>query len=197
MKVLFHVCCAPCLEYPSKILKEEEIDFDAFFYNPNIHPYWEYQRRREAIEEFTEDKNIKLILSSPKNNLLKQQSVSNEKIWKEKNDLNRCEFCYSTRLDKTAQSAKEHGYEYYSTTLLLSIYQNHDMIKKIGNEIANKYSIKFYDRDFRIGFRESQNMARKDNLYRQKHCGCISSLYKSALKDKIIGNAPREWIAYS
>ena len=195
MKILMHTCCAPCLEYPAKILLEEGIEFVSYFYNPNIQPYWEYEKRRDALEEFAELKNIELILSSPKENLMKKESLVNETIWKEKNDSKRCEFCYITRLDNTAKFAKDNNYKYFSTTLLLSIYQNHELIKKIGKEISEKYSIEFYDRDFRSGFRESQILARQDNLYRQKHCGCLSSLYKSALKDKIISNAPREWIA--
>jgi len=195
MKILMHTCCAPCLEYPSKILQEEGIEYVAYFYNPNIQPYWEHERRKKALEELSEMKNFKLVLSTPEENKLIEESLINEAIWKEQNDLKRCEFCYRTRLDNVARYAKENSYEYFSTTLLLSIYQNHDLIKRVGNEIAEKYSIKFYERDFRNGFRESQYMAKNDHLYRQKHCGCILSLYKSALKDKIIGNAPRDWIS--
>ncbi len=195
MKILMHTCCAPCLEYPSKILQEEGIEFVAYFYNPNIQPYWEHERRKKALEELSDMKNFELVLSTPDENKIIEDSLNNENIWKEQIDLKRCEFCYRTRLDNVARYAKEKGYKYFSTTLLLSIYQNHDLIKTVGNEIAKKYSIKFYERDFRNGFRESQSMAKNDHLYRQKHCGCIVSLYKSALKDKIIGNAPRDWVS--
>jgi len=195
MKILLHTCCAPCLEYPAKVLQEEGIEFVSYFYNPNIQPYWEHERRRIALEELSEIKKFKVVISSPEENKLIEESLINEAIWKEQDDLKRCEFCYKTRMDNVARYAKQNGFKYFSTTLLLSIYQNHELIKKVGNEIALKYMIGFYERDFRNGFKESQAMAKTDHLYRQKHCGCILSLYKSALKNKIIGNAPKEWVS--
>lgn len=89
---------------------------------------------------------------------------------------NRCtNYCYRVRLEQTAKYAKENGYDAFSTTLLVSIYQNHDEIKKIGEELANIYGIKFLYRDFRVGFRQGQAKARELGLYMQKYCGCIFS----------------------
>lgn len=89
---------------------------------------------------------------------------------------NRCtNYCYRTRLEKTAQYAKENGYDSFSTTLLVSPYQKHDDIKRIGEELAEKYGLEFHYVDFRAGYREGQAKARELGLYMQKYCGCIFS----------------------
>ena len=103
------------------------------------------------------------------------------------NDLeNRCvKYCYRVRLEQTAKYAKENGYDTFSTTLLISPYQNHEALKKIGNEMAQKYNLTFLYRDFRPGFREGQAEARELGLYMQKYCGCVFSEEQSQLAKKI------------
>lgn len=93
------------------------------------------------------------------------------------NDLeNRCvNYCYRVRLEQTAKFAKENGYDSFSTTLLVSPYQNHEALKQVGKEIAEKYGLEFVYRDFRVGFREGQAKARELGLYMQKYCGCVFS----------------------
>ena len=89
---------------------------------------------------------------------------------------NRCvKYCYRVRFEQTARYAKEHGYDTFSTTLLISPYQNHNALKKIGEEMAEKYGLNFLYRDFRPGFREGQAEARELGLYMQKYCGCVFS----------------------
>lgn len=102
------------------------------------------------------------------------------------NDLeNRCvKYCYRVRLEQTAKYAKENGYDTFSTTLLISPYQNHEALKKIGNEMAQKYNLTFLYRDFRPGFREGQAEARELGLYMQKYCGCVFSEEQSQLAKK-------------
>jgi predicted adenine nucleotide alpha hydrolase (AANH) superfamily ATPase len=87
----------------------------------------------------------------------------------------RCELCYRLRLTQTAQAAQKNGFEYFSTTLLISPHQKHEIFKKIGPKIGQEFGIKFYYEDFRPGFPESQKLIRQMNLYRQKYCGCIFS----------------------
>ena len=95
---------------------------------------------------------------------------------------NRCvKYCYRVRLEQTARYAKEHGYDTFSTTLLISPYQNHNALKKIGEEMAEKYGLNFLYRDFRPGFREGQAEARELGLYMQKYCGCVFSEEQSML----------------
>ena len=165
MKLLMHMCCAPCSTYPVKILKEKNINFTGYFYNPNIHPYEEYERRRNTVKEFSEIVNIDVIYNDE----------YLEREWLEYKDNNRCKMCYNLRIDKTAHYASLNGYNAFTTTLLISPYQNHELIKELGNEYAKKYGIEFYYEDFRPYFREGQSIAREYNLYRQKYCGCIIS----------------------
>lgn len=165
MKLLMHMCCAPCSTYPVKILKEKNINFTGYFYNPNIHPYEEYERRRNTVKEFSEIVNIDVIYNDE----------YLEREWLEYKDNNRCKMCYNLRIDKTAHYASLNGYNAFTSTLLISPYQNHELIKELGNKYAKKYGIEFYYEDFRPYFREGQSIAREYNLYRQKYCGCIIS----------------------
>ena len=182
MKLLMHTCCAPCSIYCIQTLRNENIEPTAYWFNPNIHPYMEYKTRRDTLIEYAEKINLDLIVEE--NYGLREfcKNVS-ENIEK------RCsEYCYKVRMEQTARYAKENGFDYFTTTLLVSPYQNHELLKKVCEEIAEKYQIKFLYRDFRIGFREGQNQARQLGLYMQKYCGCIFSeeerYMERILKDK-------------
>ena len=169
MKLLLHTCCAPCSVYCIESLKSENIEPTVYWYNPNIHPYKEYEARRNCLEEYTQSINVKAIFEE---NYGLREFCKNVV-----NDLNnRCtNYCYKARLEQTAKYAKENGYDSFSTTLLVSPYQNQEAIKQIGEELAEKYNLKFLYRDFRVGFREGQNKARELGLYMQKYCGCVFS----------------------
>ena len=169
MKLLLHTCCAPCSVYCIETLRNEEIEPTVYWYNPNIHPYKEYEARRDCLKEYTKSIGVQAIFED--NYGLKEfcKNVIS--------DLeNRCvNYCYKVRLEQTAKYAKENGYDSFSTTLLVSPYQNHDALKKLGEKLAKKYGIEFVYRDFRVGFREGQRKARELGLYMQKYCGCIFS----------------------
>ena len=169
MKLLLHTCCAPCSVYCIKSLREENIEPTVYWYNPNIHPYMEYKARRDTLKEYTKTIGI--------NAIFEEDYGLREFCKNVITDLeNRCtKYCYRVRLEQTAKYAKENGYDTFSTTLLISPYQNHEALKEIGEELAEKYGIKFLYRDFRPGFREGQNEARELGLYMQKYCGCIFS----------------------
>jgi len=85
----------------------------------------------------------------------------------------RCAICWSLRLKKTAQAAKEKGYNYFSTTLLVSPYQDQELLKKIGEDIAKEEGLNFYYEDFRQGFKKAHDEAKAKGIYCQKYCGCI------------------------
>lgn len=164
MKLLMHTCCAPCSVYCIDSLRSEDIEPDLYWFNPNIHPYIEYKTRRDTLIEYSKMINIKLIIN---------ENYGLEEFCKNTiNDLsNRCkEYCYPVRLEQTAKFAKENGYDSFTTTLLVSPYQNHEAIIQVANKLAEKYSIEFLYRDFRVGFREGQNKARELDLYMQKYC---------------------------
>jgi len=168
MKVLLHACCAPCSIYCIDTLKKENVNIDLFWYNLNIHPYSEYIKRKETLEKYSKMIDINVIYKDYYGLRAFTKNVID--------DLdNRCEYCYRIRLMETAKYAKENGYDAFSTTLLVSPYQKHDIIKTIAEDIALKLGITFLYRDFRVGFREGQAKARELELYRQKYCGCIFS----------------------
>lgn len=179
MNLLLHVCCGPCMISFDKYFKEMDIAYSVLFYNPNIHPYKEYLKRFNTLKEYTDRINVSLIHE------ISFQQVKWELKFSSLEKSKRCENCYRQRLEKTALIAAEKGFTHFTTTLLVSPYQNHEMLIKIGREAAKKFGIEFYYYDFRKLFREGQNTAREENLYRQKYCGCIYSYNESKFKDTI------------
>lgn len=180
MKLLLHICCGPCSIFPLKILRKEKIVTDGFFYNPNIHPYREFNARKEGVRQFCATKNITVEFIETYG---LQEYLEKIVFQKEK----RCKICYEMRLTVTAQKAAEQGYDAFSTTLLYSKYQNHDYIRKIGDNLAQKNNIIFYYSDFRTGWQEGIDESITLNLYRQSYCGCIFSeqeRYDKSLRKK-------------
>lgn len=168
VKVLLHCCCAPCSVSCIQPLIQEGFQPVAFWYNPNIHPFKEYEARRNCLIEYSEKIGIEYIISE---NYGIREFVKNVAD----NIEGRCVYCYAHRLEETAKYAKENGYEYFTSTLLASIYQNHELMVKLCEEYAKKYGVKFLYRDFRPNFRDGNKKAREDGLYMQKYCGCIFS----------------------
>ncbi len=177
-----HTCCAPCSIYCISSLRSEKIEPTLFWYNPNIHPYIEYKTRRDCLKEYAKDINAELII--------KEEYGLDDFCCNVSSDIkNRCvNYCYPKRLGETVRFAVEHGYDAFTTTLLVSPYQKHDELKKICEQLAEDFGIEFLYRDFRVGFHEGQSKARELGLYRQKYCGCIFSeeeRYKKQIeKDK-------------
>jgi len=200
MNLLLHCCCAPCSVSCIKTLREENIEPHLFFYNPNIHPFTEYQSRRECVKSFADNENLKLAFLNEEYGLrafLKETSDAlNEhpamfpaahpmkSSAAQSSCAARCEKCYRMRLDKTAAFAAENGFTAFSTTLLISPYQNHEAVKRTGEETAAKYGIVFFYRDFRPLFREGQAVSRAKGMYMQKYCGCIFSEEERYYKNK-------------
>ena len=169
MKLLLHTCCAPCSVYCIDTLRKEDIEPTVYWFNPNIHPYMEYKARRDCLKEYTKDIHVEAIFEENYGLDDFCRNVIN-------NLQTRCkEYCYPVRLEQTAKYAKENGYTHFSTTLLVSPYQNHEALIEVANQMAKKYNIEFLYRDFRVGFREGQAKARELGLYMQKYCGCIFS----------------------
>jgi predicted adenine nucleotide alpha hydrolase (AANH) superfamily ATPase len=155
-KILLHTCCGPCTTHVNEWLKENGFEVKGYFYNPNIRPQLEYEKRLLVMEFYATAVGLKVI-------------YDRSQIITEPGD---CINCYKTRLEKTAQMARELNFEYFSTTLLISPYQKHQLLKETGEGVGEKYRIKFYYQDFRAGYRQSRQMAREMKLYMQKYCGC-------------------------
>ncbi len=175
MKLLLHTCCAPCSIMCIEKLREKNIDVTGYWYNINIHPYMEYKARRDCFKEYAELIDLPVIFNDYYGLDVFTKCVS-ESI------DNRCAFCYSSRLKETAKYAKENGYDAFTTTLLYSPYQKHELLKEIAEKISKEYGIEFYYEDFRPYFKEGQEKARKLEMYMQKYCGCIYSEEERYLK---------------
>jgi predicted adenine nucleotide alpha hydrolase (AANH) superfamily ATPase len=167
MKLLLHLCCAPCGVYPLEKIQEEGIYFEGFFYNPNIHPYEEFLKRKHNVEKLAEAKNFIVHYND--------HFLQDKWLQYNKSDLNRCFMCYDIRLDEVATFASENGFDAFTSSLLVSPYQNHDYICEMARRASEKYKVNFYYDDFRTGFRTGQQGAKEMGLYRQKYCGCIHS----------------------
>jgi len=169
MKLLLHTCCAPCLIYPLEKLRAAGFSLTGLFYNPNVHPFAEYKNRKQAVEDFSRKAGLEVIYPQywPAEYF---QAVNMKEESKD-----RCSLCWTLRLKKTAKLAKERGFESFSTTLLVSPYQDQELLKKIGNEIAKEEGVEFYYEDFRPGFKKAHEEARIKGIYCQKYCGCIYS----------------------
>lgn len=168
MRLLLHICCGPCAAYPVENLREQGIDITGYFFNPNIHPYKEFSRRLDTLRDYAQRKNLPLLIDD--------QYMLEDFL---KNALNapngRCRMCYEVRLRRAAEIAKNNKFDAFSTTLLVSPYQKHDIIKEIAEQIAQEEGIPFYYSDFRTGWKEGVAISKEMELYRQPYCGCIFS----------------------
>lgn len=171
MKLLLHICCAPCACYSLKTLREKNIEPTLYFFNPNIHPYMEWKRRLDAAKEYAIQVNAELIA----NENYKLREFLTKALKAENAGGNRCAACYAWRLGESAKYAKENGFTAYTSTLFYSVYQDHELMKKIASFFAKKYDVDFYYEDFRKGWQEGIDESIERGLYRQPYCGCIFS----------------------
>lgn len=163
-----HICCAPCTIYPLKILKSDGHEIHGLFYNPNIHPYMEYKKRLDTLKGFAEHEALPIFISDD----YPMETFLRNVIFRESD---RCRYCYRSRMAKVARMAKSGKFDGFTTTLLYSKFQNHEMIKSIGENLANEFRIKFYYHDFRKGWTEGIKISKDRGMYRQSYCGCIYS----------------------
>ncbi len=168
MKLLLHICCAPCSVACVKQLRAKGIEPVGHWYNNNIHPFTEYRARRNCLVEYAKSINMELVVEDEYGLRPFVQAVA-------ANIDNRCGYCYASRLARTAQYAAELGFDAFCTTLTVSPYQNTPLIFETGEKLAQKFGVKFAPYDFSPYYREGQNEARELGLYMQKYCGCIFS----------------------
>ena len=167
-KILLHSCCAPCSVYCIDSLRAEGLEPASLWFNPNIHPYQEYKARRDTLLAYGESIGVTV-------NVLEDYGLR-EFVKSVADDIDhRCAHCYTIRLGTAAKYASEHGFEAFTSSLLISPYQNHELLKAVGEQMGKQYGVEFLYRDFRPGFREGQAKARELGLYMQKYCGCIFS----------------------
>jgi epoxyqueuosine reductase len=221
MKILLHICCANCTIYPLEQMEGKGESVVGFFFNPNIHPYQEYQKRLDALKQYSERVGLKVIYRdeylleeflrnvshrvnpvrnssrcdskpsgalNPSGIILKSNPTAEQQGIISNGAKERCQYCYSVRLEATAQEAKKEGFDRFSTTLLQSSHQSHVLIKETGERIAQKVGIPFYYEDFRQGWRRGVEVSKAMGLYRQQYCGCIYSEKERFMKSNKMSN---------
>jgi len=167
-KVLIHSCCAHCAAYTVSHWRQQGYEVSALWYNPNIHPYMEHQHRLEAMQTLAQEMSLPLITTSGYEIIdYFRQVVGHES--------ERCQYCFKLRLSKTAETAKAMDFDAFTTTLLISPHQKHDLLKEIGNELAGETGIDFLYADLRKRYSDSRRMTKPMNLHRQQYCGCVYS----------------------
>ncbi|MDD5341847.1 MAG: epoxyqueuosine reductase QueH [Patescibacteria group bacterium] len=177
-RLFLHACCAPCACYPVELLRGE-YDITLFFYNPNIYPEEEFNKRLEEIKLFCR----RTWPSSPTNHLIVGEYDSRhwfelvKGLENEPERGRRCDICYEMRLRKTAQQAKAESYDYFGTDLSISPHKKADKINELGRQLEKEFSIKYFEADFKKkdGFKKSLEISHQHNFYRQNYCGCVFS----------------------
>ncbi len=167
-KILVHMCCGPCSIYPVRILREAGLSVMGFFYRHNIHPYTECRQREETLDQYAETADFRVIHQKDYQFKAFLQNV----VFRESN---RCSCCYHDRLKSTALLAKRGRFDYFTSTLLYSRHQRHDMIRAIGESLGKSVGVPFYYQDFREGWKEGIAASKELGMYRQQYCGCIYS----------------------
>ncbi len=172
-----HLCCANCALYPLKSLLERtkavfpHFKITGYWFNPNIEPCDEYNRRLEAMSQLEDSWSLDMIYHDAHDNSLYKDAVEEMTA----RGGTRCEACYTLRLDRTALMASETGADAFTTSLLISPYQKHELVREAGMKAGKAHGVEFFYEDFRPGWREGTALSRKLGLFRQNYCGCMAS----------------------
>ncbi len=168
MKILLHICCAPCTIYPREVLAASGHQVHGFFFNPNIHPYQEFARRASTLEEYAGKVHLPVIWD---------RSYHLEEFLRHLafREADRCRFCYHLRLSKAARTARGGKFDAFTSTLLYSKFQNHELIRDLAETVAREVGVPFCYQDFRQGWSVGVGRSKELGLYRQQYCGCIYS----------------------
>jgi len=165
--ILLHICCAPCATAVVKSLRKEGLDPSGYFFNPSIHPWKELQRRADAlriwatsaglsveiVDEYPLEENLRMLLAAE----------------------NRCSSCFQQRMNATAAKASALGVKGFTTTLLVSPYQNRELVGAAAFKAAELHGVEYFHRDFTPLYKETIRLSREAGLYRQPYCGCVFS----------------------
>ena len=175
MNTLLHICCAPCANQCIEVLRTDGFQVTGYWYNPNIHPFTEYRARRNCLRDYAATIDLPLI---------EQDEYALRPFIREvAEDIgNRCVKCYEIRLFEAARTAKEKGFDSFTSSLFISPYQNHELMRDVAERAASEHGVEFLYRDFRPYFKAGQEKARELEFYMQKYCGCVFSEQERYLK---------------
>lgn len=181
--LLLHSCCAPCSSYVLEYLTNY-FEITIFYYNPNIYPQEEYSRRVQEQKNLIRALKTKYPIKFVEGNYDSSRFYDAVKGFEdEKEGGERCSRCFELRLNEAAMLAKEHNFDYFTTTLSISPHKNAQLLNEIGEMIAEKYGIKYLNSDFKKknGYKRSIELSKEYGLYRQDYCGCVFSKNVSIL----------------
>jgi len=181
LKILLHICCAPCSIYPVRTLRSDGFDVMGFFYRHNIHPYTECLKRQETLQNYAEMIKLRVIYQ----NGYDMEGFIRNVVFRE---TDRCLYCYHDRLRSAALIAKRGKFDYFSTTLLYSKFQKHEMIRDMGEAAGKAAGVPFFYQDFREGWKQAIKESKELGLYRQQYCGCVYSEKERFFGKAEIGN---------
>ncbi len=179
-KILIHTCCAHCAAYTVEHWRREGREVGAFWYNPNIHPYMEHRQRLESVNTWAHQADVPLIVFNGYDMPEYLRRVAGH-------EAERCSYCFELRLGKTAATARANGFDGFTTTLLISPHQKHDLIKQTGEKLARELGIDFLYADLRTRYSDSRHITKPMNLYRQQYCGCVYSEWERYREEKHSG----------
>ncbi len=166
--LLLHCCCAHCTAYTVEHFRNERYEVTGLWYNPNIHPFSEHEERRKAVVTLSEKMGFPLIVIEGYDMPEFLRRVAGH-------EDERCGYCFEMRLTKTAEVALQGGFQAFTSTLLISPQQKHDIIRETGIRIAEDKGVAFVYADLRKRYSDSRRMTKSLELYRQQYCGCIYS----------------------
>lgn len=173
-----HICCGVCAGAVVQKLRDDGFEVAGYFYNPNIHPAEEYERRREVVRKASRLLGFELV-AGPYDNIVWQEQIKS--LEEEPEGGKRCPVCFQVRLQKAADKARELGIKYLASTLSVSPHKNVQEINMIGQELSKGFLP--YDFKKQDGFKKTMDFAKEHNFYRQHYCGCESSRIETELRD--------------
>ncbi len=180
MRILLHICCAPC---STEVIKRLSTDYKVtgFFYNPNIHPVREFVLRLKEFERFAGEIGLESKIGPYE---MKRWFELTRNFKDEPEGGRRCEVCFEMRLEKTAQEALRDGFDLFATTLSISPHKDASLIDRLGEEVGKKVGVRYLAADFKKkdGFLRSVELSKAHGLHRQDYCGCVYSCLEKRLK---------------
>ncbi|HNU90431.1 MAG TPA: epoxyqueuosine reductase QueH [Spirochaetota bacterium] len=172
-KLLLHTCCAPCAAHVYEVL-DRDFNVSAYFYNPNIAPFGEYERRLGELVSYSERRKFPLFVglydARDWTMFVKPYRFEGERS-------ERCMRCFLYRLDRTFRYARDNSFDAVASVMSISPHKNAEMINDAGRRLKKQYGLGFIEADFKKndGFRQSVEISRRQGFYRQTYCGCVYS----------------------
>ena len=174
-RLLLHCCCAHCAAYTVEHWRKLGYEISGLWYNPNIHPYLEHQKRLGAMKSLAQEMKLPLMVIEGYDTAEYFRRVVGH-------ETERCQYCFQLRLEKAAEVAREKGFDAFTTTLLISPHQKHELLRETGNALARGKGVEFLYADLRKRYSDSRHMTKEKKLHRQQYCGCIYSKWERYFK---------------